>query len=263
MKIEERLLAIRDIYNDKEKLYKALGAEWFQKVVLKVEDQKYKFINKFCPNIDKWYDKYCERRVKKLCKKAKTEEERKNIRFIYNYNKMRFKRELVEQKMRNYHMDLNNATEFKKYLLMNKRIHQKGIKANLIKIVCSIILTPFIAKSYLWLVNAYLIYNLIALGINFQCVNLQNYNLYRFQDNEEQLARIESRIKTKNAQQYSQVGKKIYKGLEQSIKCPDPKDLVKSLNKKELEQLKKLVLSTANKRQTANKSQEAKSKRRG
>ena len=69
------------------------------------------------------------------------EEERKNIRLIYNYNKMRFKRELVEQKMRNYHMDLNHATEFKKYLLMNKRIHQKGIKANLIKIICSIVCT--------------------------------------------------------------------------------------------------------------------------
>ena len=55
---------------DKEKLYRLLGASWFQKVVFKVEDLKFKFIDRFCPNIDNWYCNYCDKRVHKLCLKV-------------------------------------------------------------------------------------------------------------------------------------------------------------------------------------------------
>ena len=52
---------------EKEKLYEMLGAYWFQKVVFKVEDLKFKFRDRFCPNIDSWYCNYCDKKVKKRC----------------------------------------------------------------------------------------------------------------------------------------------------------------------------------------------------
>lgn len=102
----------------KKKLYERLGALWFQKVVFKVEDLKFKFIDKFCPNIDKWYSKQCDKKVNKLCSKNISIEEKNKIKYEYNLRKLRFKREIVEKKNRNYHFDMNNASSFKKIFII-------------------------------------------------------------------------------------------------------------------------------------------------
>ena len=178
---------------NKEKMYKVLGASWFQKVVFKVEDLKFKFIDKFCPNIDSWYCNCCDKKVRKLCLKVESEEERERIRLNYNFKKMAFKRELRNKKNRNYHIEFNNASKFKDYLLWNKKVHKHGMIWNGIWIsLCGLCLF-FTSGAASVLASIWLGYNVLALGVNFECVNLQNYNILRFEEKEEILKKIKEK----------------------------------------------------------------------
>lgn len=227
----------------KKKICEKLGAVWFQKVVFKVEDLKFKFIDRFCPNIDSWYSKQCDKKVVELCNKTGNEDEKKSIRFNYNCKKMRFKREIIEKKNRNYHMTLNNASSFYNYLLWNKKVHMNGIITNVICLGVGLALIPFTSGVLSALGSIFLGYNLISLGINFQCVNLQNYNICRFKEKKETLEKIERRKKDSDAKKYALAGEKIYKTLESSVEMPKTSDVVKSLSTlEELEQLKALAL---------------------
>lgn len=228
---------------DKKKLYEKLGAVWFQKVVFKVEDLKFKFIDKFCPNIGDWYNKQCDKKAEKLIAKVSDEEKKKDIRFKYNFRKMAFNRELVEKKNRNYHMNLENASSFYKYLLHNKKVHVNGMKFNAVIISTSIALLPILNGFWFGFVASLLAYNVFALGVNFQCVNLQNYNICRFDEKREVLEKIEQRKKASDAKNYGVVGAKIYKKLESSVTIPKKEEVLKEMTTiEELEQLKRLAL---------------------
>ena len=117
----------REKYKKKQKLYKKLGAEKFQKVVFKVEDIKFKIIKKCFPNFIKWYDKYCDFQKKRALKHAKTEEEQKEIIRNIKFAKMAMRKELNTGKNRNYHIDSKKPTEIIEYLNWNKDIHIKGL----------------------------------------------------------------------------------------------------------------------------------------
>lgn len=254
-KIKGIITSLKNILNDKKKIYEILGATWFQKVVFKAEDLKFKFIDKFCPNIYDWYSKYCDHKVNKLCKETNDESKKNDIRRKYNYRKMFLKRELIEKKNRNYHMTLNNANSFYDYLLWNKSIHLKGLKRNIICIAGCSISIPFISGTLLGLIITFLIFNLISFGVNFQCVNLQNYNICRFEEKRDILTKVEKRKKESDAKNYSKVGEKIYKQLEENIERPQNEKIISSLNTlEELNQLKKLTLEI--KRQRSSQSEE-------
>lgn len=228
---------------NKKELCEKFGALWFQKVVFKVEDLKFKFIDKFCPNIGDWYSKQCDKKVNKLCSKDISEEEKSRIKYEYNLKKLRFKRELVEKKNRNYHFNMNNASSFKKYLMSNKKIHQNGMIANLIWIGVCGLLIPVTNGVALGAISFWLGYNVIALGVNFQCVNLQNYNLCRFEERKETLEKIERRSCERDVKNFAKVGKKIYNNLCDRIETPDSKEIVASISTtQELEELRKLAL---------------------
>ena len=237
---------------DKEKLYRLLGASWFQKVVLKVEDLKFKFIDRFCPNIDKWYCNYCDKRVHKLCLKVDSKEEQERIRLNYNFKKMSFKKELRDKKNRNYHIDFNNASKFKDYLLWNKKVHRDGMIWNGIWIsLCSLALffTSGIASI---LTSIWLGYNILALGVNFECVNLQNYNILRFEEKEEVLKKMERRSKNRDVKNFAKVGERIYNKLCNRVEIPRSSDVVSDItDKEELEQLRRLALEVKEQRQTS------------
>ena len=239
---------------DKEKLYRLFGASWFQKVVLKVEDLKFKFIDRFCPNIDKWYCNYCDKRVHKLCLKVDSKEEQERIRLNYNFKKMSFKKELRDKKNRNYHIDFNNASKFKDYLLWNKKVHRDGMIWNGIWIsLCSLALffTSGIASV---LTSIWLGYNILALGVNFECVNLQNYNIFRFEEKEEILKKMERRSKNRDVKNFAKVGKRIYNKLCNRVEIPRSSDVVSDItDKEELEQLRRLALEVKEQRQTSSK----------
>lgn len=239
---------------DKEKLYEKLGASWFQKVVFKVEELKFKFIDKFCPNIGTWYSKKCDIKANKLCLKATTEEEKTRIRIKYNYKKMAFKREIIEKKNRNYHINFNNASSFRDYLLWNKKVHKNGMIWNLIWIgLCGVSL-PFTSGVSLGIVATWLGYNVIALGVNFQCVNLQNYNLCRFDKRKDTLERLEKRSRKRDVKNFAKVGEKIYNKLCNRIETPASKEIVSTItDKEELEQLRKLALEVKSQREESSK----------
>ncbi|MBQ7105505.1 MAG: hypothetical protein IJN90_06575 [Bacilli bacterium] len=233
----------------KKEIYEKLGAVWFQKVVFKVEDLKFKFIDKFCPNIRDWYVNQCDKKANKLCSRDISLEEKNKIKYEYNLKKMRFKRELVEKKNRNYHFTMNNASSFKNYLLSNKRIHKNGMIWNFIWIgLCSCAI-PFTSGLGLGLIISWLGYNVIALGINFQCVNLQNYNLCRFEERKEAFEKIEKRSRERDAKNFAKVGKTIYNKLCDRVETPESYEVVSSITTiQELEQLKKLALEVKGQR---------------
>ena len=227
----------------KKRMYEMFGALWFQKVVFKVEDLKFKFIDKFCPNIGDWYSNKCDDKANELCLKAKTEEEKNAIRFDYNCKKMRFKRELIEKKNRNYHMDFNNSSTFYNYLLWNKKVHRNGIITNLVSLGVLGVVLPFTSGFWFGLGCSLIGYNIISLGVNFECVNLQNYNICRFDERRETLAKLEKRRKESDAKKYALCGEKIYKKLESSVESPKTSEVVSSMTTlEELQQLRNLAL---------------------
>lgn len=228
---------------DRKTLYEKLGAVWFQKVVFKAEDLKFKFIDRFCPNIGTWYNKRCDIKASKLISKTIDSERQKDIIFKYNYKKMAFNRELVEKKNRNYHMTLNNASSFYKHLEHNKKVHMNGIKFNIGVIISSLVMLPYISGALACVVGFVLAYNVFALGINFQCVNLQNYNMCRFNEKKEILEKIEQRKKESDAKNYALAGAAIYKKLESSVTLPKKEEIVKEMTSlEELQELRKLAL---------------------
>ena len=165
-------------YKKKQELYKKLGAEKFQKVVFAVENLKYKLLKKFWPNFIDFYDKQCDKKRDKELKKEKDPKKRREIIERYRYEKMAIRKEMNREQNRNYHMDMNKPTEMIYYLNWNKNIHKRGIIINAITIplltAATIAGIPFAIP--------FLIEELASAFINFQCINIQNYNIYRFQE---------------------------------------------------------------------------------
>ena len=183
-------------YKKKIELCEKLGANKFQKVVFKVEELKYKVIKTFFPRYIEWYDKLCDRKKKKELKKAKTKEEQKKIIDHYRMQKMIMRKEFHREQNRNYHMDPNKPTEILHYLNWNKDIHMKGIIKNAIAIPALAITAAF----GIWptVVLPFLALEVGSLFVNFQCVNIQNCNIYRFKQREETMKKLEERRNKRN-----------------------------------------------------------------
>lgn len=125
---------------EKKKMYEILGAKKFQEVVLKLEKLKFK-VGKFLFPNDKLYkigEKRLEKRKQRELKKAKNEEKKKEILNIYKYKKLKMKRQLANCQNDNYHLNLTNVDEFKKYLKWNKKVHKGGIIKNIVFVLTTI-----------------------------------------------------------------------------------------------------------------------------
>lgn len=84
--------------NDLRK-YELLGATLFQKIVFKVETLKFIILDKFFPNSQKKYNKYCDVKCQKACKKVSSEQEKQMIINYYKFEKLKYKKELVTKKI--------------------------------------------------------------------------------------------------------------------------------------------------------------------
>lgn len=230
-------------YKKKIELCEKLGANKFQKVVFKVEELKYKIIKKLFPRYIEWYDKLCDRKKKKELKKATTKEEQKKIIDHYRMQKMIMRKEFHREQNRNYHMDPNKPTEILYYLNWNKDIHMKGIIKNAIAI-------PALATTAafgIWptVVIPFLALELGSLFVNFQCVNIQNCNIYRFKQREETMKKLEERRNKRNIEQYSEAGSLVTRTMEKTEDIPSLSQIIDSIQtKEELEQFRKLVQTT-------------------
>lgn len=220
------------------KLYEKLGATKFQKIVFKVEDIKYKIVKRIIPNYLKYFEKWCDKKRDKQIKKTSNEEEKKKIINQYRNQKLLMRKEYYREQNRNYHIDKNKPTEFIKYLKWNKKIHQNGMIKNIITIpiLTSLIMigvTPIIPVLGL---------ELLSLFINFECINIQNYNICRFKKNKEKLEKIEQKQFQKNNQHYQEGAKVIEKAMQQTKDIPSIDEIIANIKDKEqLQQLRKMI----------------------
>lgn len=235
MKKEER-----DYYNKKIKLYEMLGAEKFQKVVLKVEELKFKIIKKFFPNFIDNYDRYCDSEQEKQLSKATTEEERQKIRKEFKMLKLAMRKEMNQEKNRNYHMDSNRPTEIIKYLEWNKEVHKGGLIKDLIIAAIS---TVGVAAGFAWVIPI-LVVSLLNAAINFECVNIQNCSICKYKKCEQALERKEMKTTMKNIDEYGEVSEVIAKAIDESEKLPSFSEIIDMCDRPEqLEAMRKMLIA--------------------
>ena len=235
MNIEERKRIDKKI-----KQYEKFGILEFQKFVFKVEKVKFKLLKKICPNFIEHYDKYCDRFKKKAIKKAETEEEIKRIKEYCKMKKMEMRKEFYQEQNRNYHIDKNNPTEIKEYLEWNKQIHKNGIIKN------SILIPIFVALIILGfpLIGVPLvIIEAISTFINIECINIQNYNLCRYEILGEYLQKRSEREVERKIQKYGQAADVIYDCIEKNENLPTIDQILDRVETKEqLIQIKEMLL---------------------
>lgn len=286
--VEERI-----DYDKKIELCKKLGADKFQKVVFKAEELKFKFIRKFIPryieHMDKLYDWIGKKELessKKSLKRYKrikedtlqrlsrtTSEEKKTrikkranrklkrikqsiipaevIKKNVQSNKILMRKEYYLSQNRNYHMDLDRPTEMLSYLEYNKRVHMNGLKRN------AVFLPIFTGLSIAFpIVTPLAAYELASTFINFQCVNIQNCNIYRYKKREEKFKKVEERRTQTNVRDYGNVSTIVSEKLkEKEDELPTIDEIIESVrnNPEARAELRKMAQRTMIKRETIKK----------
>lgn len=233
----------------KMNLYKKLGAVKFQKIVLKLEKIKFRFIKKYIPNSVKYYDKYIDFKTRRLLRKTKTIEEKKIITKKNKIAKMSIRKELNTEKNRNYHIDNNKPTEIINLLKWNKKVHEQGL------IKDAILIPVFITGTALNIPGALplLIFELVSAGINFECINIQNYNICRFKIIEPYLKRREERKIKREMEDYGEAIEVIHKTVDKSESLPTIDEIVDGItNVEQLKQMKALLQVKLEERQKEN-----------
>lgn len=230
---------------------KKLGAEWFQEIVFKVENLKFKVLKKYFPNCTERYDKKCDRKCKKELKKAKSEEERKLIIFHYRELKMLFRKEINTEQNRNYHLDKKRPSDTLRYLEWNKKVHQKGL---LIDLIALPILTG-VALAGFPVAIPFIVSEALSAFINFECINIQDYNIYRFKQKKVVLEKIEERQQRKSQEEYGEAAKVITSVMNEKEKTnnpteiPNPDEVISRMNKEQLIQFKNMLKKEQQKRE--------------
>ena len=286
--VEERI-----DYDKKIELCKKLGADKFQKVVFKVEELKFKFIRRFIPryleHMDKLFDWIGKKELessKKSLKRYKrikedtiqrlsrtTSEEKKArikkranrklkrikqriipaevIKKNVQSNKILMRKEYYLSQNRNYHMDLDRPTEMLSYLEYNKRVHMNGLKRN------AVFLPIFTGLSIAFpIVTPLAAYELASTFINFQCVNIQNCNIYRYKKREEKFKKVEERRTQTNVRDYGNVSTIVSEKLkEKEDELPTIDEIIESVrnNPEARAELRKMAQRTMIKRENIKK----------
>ena len=224
----------REAYKKELKKYERLGAIKFQKVVLKVEETKFKLLKKFFPNFIHTFDKYCDWKQKRALKRAKTDEERKEIKANMKLAKMAMRKEWNEEKNRNYHMDPKRPTEMMRYLEWNKEVHKKGL-------IKDGILIPIIIAGIIFHIPGaipLLVYECISAAVNFECINIQNYNLCRVRRMQPILEKREAASVEKDIEEFGGAAEVIHRSIEQSESLPTFDEILANIDN--LEQLRQM-----------------------
>ncbi len=227
-------------YKEQQDIYAKLGAIKFQNVVFKVEKYKYKIIKKFFPNYLKFCDYLLDKSQKKELKKASTSKDKKLVIAKYQRLKLLNRKELIREQNRNYHMDSNRPTEIIDYLEWNKLIHKNNLQAKAVLLPMTILIgimgfTPAFFLTAVELISAF---------IDFQCVNIQNYNLCRLKEKETKLQKVELHQLEKRYSKYKEAAKIIQKKCSESEAIPSFSEILATVeNKEQLEALRAFLLS--------------------
>lgn len=224
-------------YDKKINLCKKLGAKQFQKVVLAFDNKKWKLIKKLVPNYINIGDSYLDKKKDKQLKKAKTYQEKENIMRQFTYRKMLLRKEYNNGENINYHIN-TRPSEFISYLNWNKSVHQRGLIFNIATIP---VLATAIALGFNFAIPL-VVFEGIDMFKNFQCVNIQNYNIYRLKKIEKTLKKKEQMQEERQIEQYGDAYEVIGKTLEEKKDIVSIDEILNNIKSKEqLIQLKKLI----------------------
>lgn len=156
----------------------------FKKAVFCLEKIKYKVFNKF--HINNFVIKKLDVKRNKLLSHARSEEEKDKIISWYKHSLMLIKKENNREENINYHLDKDNPKETLFWLNVNKKIHNRSLKFNFIKLPIYALLLILSMNNVFGnspLINILFILGLtketISLIVNGSCVMLQNYNIDR------------------------------------------------------------------------------------
>lgn len=234
----------------KLKRYERLGAVKFQKVVFAVENLKFKVLKKCFPNFITYFDKYMDWKQRKLLKTVKTEEEKKNIKDNVKLAKMAMRKEWHEEKNRNYHIDMKRPGEITKFLQWNKDVHKRGLLKDAV-------LIPFcIAGTIAQIPGAAILlgWEVLNAAINFECINIQNYNLCRLEEIQPVLIKRQERRMEKDIEEFGGAAEVIHKTIEESESLPTFDQIIENIQTKEqLEQMRAMFHRAQEERQVQKK----------
>lgn len=231
--------------NKQMKICKKLGAIQFKKIVFIVEKTKFKVLKKLVPNYLKYFDKHVDKLTKKRLKEAKTEEEKQIIIYKSKIDKMQERREFYQEENRNYHIRKENPTQIIKYLELNKKIHKNGLVGNAIFSLLTIPGLIFGSKIAI----IFLAFEIIEAIINFECINLQNYNICRLTKVKDKIEKKEKAKIERDSVLYKEISEDIHKVVMEKDEIPTIDDILACADTPEkLEQLKQLLAKTKSQR---------------
>lgn len=245
---------------EKLDLYEKLGARKFQKFVFKIERLKYKLLKPYSKQVIKFVDKRVDRKLNKFLKNKKKENKLvfntikkqklemfkklsdEDIIAYFNRDKLRIRMEFEACENRNYHLNKLNVKETIMYLNINKKIHEVGILSNVFWSVVTGACMILLGGVFVPIGVISLLYQGISGVINFECINLQNYNILRLESRMEKLESIRNRKMEKKIKEYGEVAKVVAPLLGKGKDLPKTEDIVNSLNTSEqFEQMRKLL----------------------
>lgn len=204
----------------------------------KVKETIRKKVNDINPNIVEFYDDYLK--YEDPLRDLEPNDKIKKLITLNKYSKMFMRKEIYQEKNRNYHIDSKRPTIIYEYLKWNKKVHVKGILSN------AILIPTFICLSIAGFSFAppLLIWELISAGINFECINIQNYNICRYKISEKKLKKEEKRKTEESIREYEPAQKLIYKSMIKQEEIPNFDEII--TNATDIEQIRKLRLLIQN-----------------
>ena len=175
--------------------------------------------------------------------KREPEEDKARIRSYYRHQILTARKEFNHEQNRNYHMTSNRPTEILRYLEWNKEVHQNGLIKNM---VTGIIASGFICAGVGTTLAAVVLgIQAIDSVINFQCINLQNYNIYRIEARRDGLEKIAARRMEMAEKKYGEAAKVIsrtFRETKEESLVPTPEAIIARIeNPEQLMQLKMMV----------------------
>ena len=143
-------------------------------------------------------------------------------------------------------MDQNKPAEILFYLNWNKSVHKTGIIKNVVTIPIIATATIIGVVPFGAIVGVPLIaMETAGLFINFQCVNIQNCNIYRFKKREEIFQKMHERKIEKNMEKYGEGAEAIDKTYQETKEIPSIETVTDNTNRlEELRELRRLIKDT-------------------
>ena len=219
-------------YKKKMKLHQKLGAKQFKKIVLKAEKLRWKITKKFFPKSLERIDKRYQDELAKQLKKVTSEEEKAEIKRLYQQQILITHREYNLEENRNYHMRFSNPTEIISYLKYNRAVHKSALTRNL---VLAVVASSLIAVQAICAIK------------NWQCINLQDYNICRFELHKKALEEKQRQKREQNDRKYHAANKVIEQALDttkEKSTIPSPEEIISSITSiEQCQQMKELLLS--------------------